>query len=178
MSDQMVITVNPAATVNAGPDQTVCAGSTVTLAGSVGGAATSGAWTASVTGGTFAPNATTLNATYTPPVGYTGSITLTLTTNDPAGPCASVSDQMVITVNPAATVNAGPDQTICAGSTVTLAGSIGGAATSATWTTSGTGTFNSTTALNAVYTPSSADISAGTIILTLTTNDPAGPCPS
>jgi hypothetical protein len=60
-----------------------------------------------------------------------------------------------------------------------MAGSIGGSAATGTWTTSGTGTFNpNATTLNAVYTPSAADIAAGTVTLTLTTNDPdgAGPC--
>jgi hypothetical protein len=55
-------------------------------------------------------------------------------------------------------------------------GSVGGGATTGTWTTAGTGTFNNANALNAVYTPSATDITAGTVTLTLTTNDPAGPC--
>ncbi len=128
--------------------------------------------------GTYAPNNTTLNAVYTPSAAEitAGTVTLTLTTNDPAGPCNAVNDAMVITINPAATVNAGLDQTICSTSTVTLAGVIGGGAASATWS-GGTGTYapNNTT-LNAVYTPSAAEITAGTVTLTLTTNDPAGPC--
>ncbi len=68
------------------------------------------------------------------------------------------------------------DQTICSTGTATLAGIIGGSAASATWS-GGTGTYapNNTT-LNAVYTPSAAEITAGTVTLTLTTNDPAGPC--
>ena len=60
---------------------------------------------------------------------------------------------------------------------MTLAGSVGGSAVSGTWTSAGTGTFapNNTT-LNAVYTPSAAERTAGTATLTLTTNDPAGVC--
>ena len=85
---------------------------------------------------------------------------------------------MVVTINPPATATANDDQTICAGSTVQLAGSVGGGASSGTWSTSGTGSFapNAGT-LNAVYTPSAADVTAGTVTLTLTTNDPDGPCP-
>jgi len=62
-----------------------------------------------------------LNAIYTPSAAEitAGTVTLTLTTDDPAGPCPAVNDQMVITINPAATVTAGPDQIICGGSTVT-----------------------------------------------------------
>jgi hypothetical protein len=176
-TDTMVITIDPQATADAGDDQTICEGSTVTLDGEVGGSATSGTWSGGT--GTFAPNATTLNAVYTPSAAdiTAGTVTLTLTTNDPEGPCLEDDDTMVITINRPATADAGDDQTICAGATVTLAGSVGGGATSGTWTTSGTGTFapNATT-LNAIYTPSAEDIAAMTVTLTLTTNDPEGPC--
>jgi hypothetical protein len=57
-----------------------------------------------------------------------------------------------------------------------LAGLIGGAATSATWS-GGSGTFNpNNTTLNAVYTPTAAERSAQSVTLTLTTNDPEGIC--
>ena len=135
VSDQMIITINPAATANANVDQTVCASSpNVTLAGSVGGSATTGTWSGGA--GTFAPNNTTLGATYTPTAAEitAGTVILTLTTNDPAGPCGTATDQMTITINPSATANANVDQTVCAQSpNVTLAGSIGGGATSGTW---------------------------------------------
>src|SRR5262249_56516951 len=83
-----------------------------------------------------------------------GTVSVTRSSDDPAGPCPAVNDSMVITINPVAIVNAGPDQTVCADSpAVTLAGSIGGSASSATWT-GGAGTFSPTnTALNAIYTP-------------------------
>ncbi|MBK8562975.1 MAG: hypothetical protein IPN76_06395 [Saprospiraceae bacterium] len=166
----VVITVNPAATANAGTAQTVCAGGTVTLAGSVGGSATSGTWTAP--SGTFS-NAGSLTSTYTPSI-TSGTVTLTLTTNDPTGPCPAATSTVVITVNPAATANAGTAQTVCAGGTVTLAGSVGGGATSGTWTAP-SGTFSNAGSLTSTYTPS---ITNGTVTLTLTTNDPAGPCPA
>jgi hypothetical protein len=71
---------------------------------------------------------------------------------------------------------AGGDQSICAGATSTMAGSITNA-TVGTWTTSGTGTFTSSTSLTAIYTPSVADIAAGFVNITLTTNNPLGaPC--
>ncbi len=176
--DTVVITINAEATVDAGPAQTICSGSTVTLAGVIGGSATSATWTTSGDG-TFS-NASLLNAVYTPGANdlTAGTVTLTLTTNDPAGPCVAATDNVIITIEPAATVDAGPAQTICAGSTVTLAGVIGGSATSATWTTSGNGTFSDASLLNAVYTPGAADLTAGTVTLTLTTNDPAGACPA
>ncbi|MFM9950245.1 MAG: PKD domain-containing protein [Saprospiraceae bacterium] len=170
VSDQMMIYVEPAVTVSAGPDQAACPGNPVNLQGSSGGSATGATWSASVPGGTFTPNASALNAVYTPPAGAS-SVTLTFTTNDPAGVCTAQSDQMVISIN--LSVNANADQTICAGSPVALAGTRGGSATGSTWTTSGTGTFNNPALLTAIYTPSPTDISTGSVVLTLTTT---GPC--
>ncbi|MBI2966991.1 MAG: gliding motility-associated C-terminal domain-containing protein [Bacteroidetes bacterium] len=177
-TDQMAITINPAATVNAGSDASICSGSTYTLSGSIGGSASGSTWTTSGSG-TF-NNASLPNAIYTPSATdiTMGSVTLTLTTNDPAGPCPAVNDAMILIINAAATVNAGSDATVCAGTTYTLSGIIGGGATSATWTTSGTGTFNNPNSLTATYSPSASDITMGSVTLTLTTNDPAGPCPA
>ena len=75
--------------------------------------------------------------------------------------------------NPA-TSNAGPSGAICAALTYKLSGQIGGAATSATWTTNGGGTFSNAMALNATYYPTIAEIVKGSTVLTLTTNDPDG----
>src|SRR5206468_3655718 len=96
-------------------------------------------------------------STYTPSIA-SGTVTLTLTTNDPdgAGPCTAATSTVVITVNTVPTANAGPNQTKCSNSAATtLAGSVGGGATGGTWTSSGTGTFapNANT-LTATYTPS------------------------
>ena len=176
-SDQIRLNFTAAPIANAGNDRTVCASSpSVGLAGAIGNGASSGAWVGGT--GSFLPNRNTLNATYTPSASEiaAGSVTLTLTTNDPAGPCGATSDQMVININPSATANAGPDQSVCGGAPVTLAGSFGGSASSASWV-GGTGTFapNRNT-LNATYTPSAAEIVAGFVNLTLTTDNPAGIC--
>jgi hypothetical protein len=78
------------------------------------------------------------------------------------------------------TANAGIDKTICANATASIAGVIGGSATSLTWT-GGTGTYspNNTTA-SITYTPSAAEKAAGFATLILTANDPdgSGPCVS
>ena len=169
--------VNVAATVSANIDQTVCASSpAVTLAGSIGGAAASSTWSTSGTGSFN--DATSLTAVYTPSAAdiTAGTVTLTLTTDDPAGPCPSVNDAMTVTINSVATANANSDQTVCASSpAVTLAGSVGGSGSTIAWSTNGTGSFDNSASLTAVYTPSAADITAGTVTLTLT-NDPSGPC--
>src|SRR5207237_8104438 len=126
--------------------------------------------------GTFRPDATTLNAIYTPSAAEiaAGGVPLTLTTTAPAGPCPLVKSTMRITINPAATVNAGAAQTVCASAPqVQLAGTMGGAASGATWS-GGSGSYNpSASALNALYTPSTAEIAAGGVTLTPNTSDAA-----
>ncbi|HLO46499.1 MAG TPA: SdrD B-like domain-containing protein [Leadbetterella sp.] len=78
-----------------------------------------------------------------------------------------------------ATASAGANETFCVTDNyIALNGSIGGAATSARWTTSGTGTFENSIAPVTKYFLSSQDIVNGTVTLTLITNDPdnSGPC--
>src|SRR5690606_35230067 len=100
--------INEAATVDASRARTVCEGSDVSLSGSQGGSTSSVTWSTNGDG-TF-DDANLLAATYTP--GTTditnNTVTLTLTSNDPdgAGPCTQVQDQVVITINEAATVEA------------------------------------------------------------------------
>ena len=137
----MTITYNAAATANAGLDQSTCAASpSVQLAGSVGGSATSGTWSGGA--GSFSPNASTLNATYTPTAAEVaaGSVTLTLTSNDPAGPCGAASDAMKITFTSGPTANV-PDLTVCSGGgAVSLCANASGGTTPYTylWNTGAT----------------------------------------
>lgn len=101
---------------NAGPDQTICSStSTVTLAGSAVTSPATGQWT-QING----PNTLNILAPSSPTSQVTGMIagvyTLQWTVNN--GPCADPSvltDQMILTVFPAAqsAANAGPDQSIC-----------------------------------------------------------------
>ncbi len=162
-SDTMVVTFTTVPSVNAGPNQTVCTNDfPVQLAGTGSPSTWSGGT------GTFLPNNTTLNASYKPSAAdiSTGSVTLKLT-SIVSGACPQVSSQVKITIPAGPLVNAGPDQKVCGNTnTVQLNGSVTNA-TGGSWTSSGTGTFNSNTSLNAIYTASAADISAGTIKLIL-----------
>ncbi|MGQ3132284.1 MAG: choice-of-anchor L domain-containing protein, partial [Flavobacteriales bacterium] len=102
------VTVNPNPTVNAGNDLVICQGTQVTVNGT-GPAGISESWSNGISEG----------VPFTPPVGvntytYTGTVTAT---------GCSASDQVMVTVNPNPVVNAGPDQTVCQGTAVTLAGS-------------------------------------------------------
>src|SRR5205085_709459 len=163
----------------------------ITLSGAtVGGGATTAAWSITAGGGALSSTSQTSSpstVTYTPAANYSGTVTLTLTSNDPdaAGPCLAVSSTRTITINPAATVNAGGPDVTCQSATpsaITLTGAtVGGGATTGAWSiTSGGGTLSSTAQVNSpatiTYTP--AANYTGPVTLTLTTSDPdgAGPC--
>jgi hypothetical protein len=108
---QVTVTVNALPTVSGGNNQTVCTGTAVTLSGS---GATSYTWNNGVTNATpFTPIAT---QTYT-------------VTGTAANGCTNTA-QVTVTVNALPTVSAGNNQTVCAGTAVTLSGS---GATSYTW---------------------------------------------
>ena len=167
VADDVQVTFTTSPSANAGTDQSVCANNPdVNLAGTVS-IATGGVWTGGA--GVFIPNATDLNAVYTPTSAEiaNGSVTLTLQTTG-NGNCLSVSDDIIITIDPEPTVNAGPNLTSCANnSNVNLAGIVNLAA-GGIWS-GGNGSFNaSNTDLNAIYTPSPAEIIAGSVTLTLT----------
>ncbi|MBK9356136.1 MAG: hypothetical protein IPN08_01885 [Bacteroidales bacterium] len=172
-SDAMVLTISEQATANAGSDATICEGSTYTMMATATNTA-SITWSSNGTG-TFA-DATIEDAVYTPSAGdiLNGTVTLTMTVTS-ASPCINATDQMVLSINPQATVNAGADATICETGTYTLSGATQSNATSLAWTTSGDGSFSSTTVLNPIYTPGANDLIAGTVTLTLTAQS-AAPC--
>ena len=93
------VTIDQAATVNAGADNSVCQSASplaITLSGSsVGGAGSTAAWSIISGGGTLSSTAQTANpsaVTYTPAANFNGTVTLRLTTNDPAGACGVVTD--------------------------------------------------------------------------------------
>lgn len=137
-TDVVTVSVNPLPVANAGPDQAVCLGSAVTLNG-VGPNPT---WTGGITNGlAFTPTVTT---------------TYTLTVVD--GNLCTSSDDVTITINPYPVINAGPDQTVCSGTAVTLSGSGG---TAYTWSN---GVFNGLAFVPAV----------GTVTYTVTDNNPTG----
>jgi hypothetical protein len=139
-TDQVVVNVNALPTVNAGADQTVCAGTAVTISGS---GATTYAWNNNVSNGVaFTPSAI---ATYT----VTG-------TNSTTG--CSNTDQVTINVNALPTVNAGVDQTVCAGTAVTLSGS---GATTYTWNNNVSNGVAFTPSIITTYTVTGTNSSTG-----------------
>ncbi|MEQ1747311.1 MAG: HYR domain-containing protein [Saprospiraceae bacterium] len=182
---QFTITVDPFPTVFAGFDQIVCQNQNAVLLATLGGGANSGTWTGGL--GTFAnPNSPGTN--YTPaPAEYGTTVKLAFTTINPPGPCPAASDTVLVTINALPIVNAGADIQICKNENLDmskLGASIqanGSGVTSGTWSTSGTGTFQPDNAFPpgaTTYVPSAADRINPSVVLTLTSADPAGPCAS
>jgi PKD repeat protein len=172
VTDEVDVIINVPPVVDAGVDQIVCENSDITVNGSISGGASSVTWSGGL--GTF-ENSSLLITDYIPDSTEIGTIvTLRLTTDDPAGPCSAVFDEVDITIDEAPVVDAGLDQAICIGDTLFLNGIIGGSATSATWS-GGIGSFSNINDLNAFYLPDTTE-RGSQVILTLTTDDPAGPC--
>jgi hypothetical protein len=155
-------------TADAGADDETCSDTPYMLSGSATNYE-SVLW--ETTGdGTF-DDATLLTATYTPGPSDISSGIATLTLNAYAvAPCGNhAADDMVLLIQDAPTSDAGPDVDICEINSHQLSGSATNYS-SVEWSTSGDGTFDDNTLLNATYTPGPGDISAGSATLTLTAN--------
>lgn len=127
----------PPAVINAGNNQTICIGSSVTLNASGG---VSYVWT---------PSSGLSNATIANPIANpTSTITYTVVGTDGNGCTNSAS--VTITVNPLPSINAGTDVTICLGSSTTLSAQGTG-----TFSWSPLGSLSCTTCANPIASPSS-----------------------
>jgi PKD repeat protein len=180
------ITVNTMPVATLSPDATLCGNNQTlnfnqvtgvtktTISGTAQAVADTYTWT--VMGGAFSfENGTTANSQY-PSIKFNDYATYTVTVVHKNN-CSTVTDSQVLTFKPAPTVNAGIDQTICPGTTVSLTGNIQGVYDSFQWV-GGNGTFApSRNVLNPTYTPTATEINLGQVILTLqaTTSLPA-PC--
>lgn len=161
ITEPVVLAVNPSSN---GP---ICKGSTLELVSAPAGGTLPYSFQWNGPGGFTSTNQDVSFAN-----GLDGVYTVTVT--DAHG--CTATNTVDAQVDDAPTVNAGADIALCSPATAQLAGSIGGSATSSTWTTNGDGTFDNVSLLNAVYTPGANDVVAGTVTLTLTTNDPVGVC--
>ena len=95
---------------------------------------------------------------------------------DNSGQCVSTDVQSTTVYQPVQVSVNETNASICEGNTYTASGTVTGGITTGYWTTSGSGSFDNSSNLTAVYTPSPTDIYNGSVVLTLHSNDPAGPC--
>lgn len=173
-TDTMKISFTKPPLVNAGPTtMSLCANNpTISLLGTVSGSSSTGKWTTSGTG-IFNPNNISLSTNYLPSSNDITNAAVTIyliSTNN--GLCLPVKDSINVFFTPSPNVNAGPDLYSCKNnSAVQLNGIIGGATTTGTWS-GGAGSFNpANSVLNATYTPSSAELTAGFVVLNLTSTN-------
>lgn len=156
----------PTATPSASP---VCAGSSVTLTASGGAGSGTYSWWTAASGGTQLGTANTLVVT------PTATTTYYIQSTDATYGCISARGSVTVNVTLTPVAEAGPAQTVCAGTPITLAGSVtnpGACAPAQTWSiVSGTGTFSNANSLTSTFTPTST----GSITLRLTPCTP-GAC--
>jgi len=178
VSTSQTITVNTTPTVSLSPDKQYCGTNQVlTFANNPGATQTiftgtttdqpnTYSWT--VTGGNYSyQNGTNFNSKY-PQISFTDFATYTITATQ-TNNCGSASDAQQITFLQSPTVDAGPDQTICPADVIHLAGTISNPQPQSYQWVGGNGTFSpGRTSLNATYTPTSAEVDAGQVKLTLT----------
>jgi hypothetical protein len=173
IEDELTLTIHRMPAVAAGVDTQVCQDSQFMAAEAIAEHYTALLWESSGTGVFDDP--TQLHATYTPSAGdiAAGSVELTLTALGQS-PCGDASHGIVLSIMPQAEAFAGQDMAICEAGTAQPEATAANYA-SLLWTSSGTGTFDDPSLINAVYTPSADDVAAGTVILTLTAQG-QGPC--
>jgi hypothetical protein len=165
-------------TANAGTAIMTCAstGAVNITTGASATGATGITWTSSGTGTFVNPNSIGA-CTYTPsPADITaGSVTLTLTASNSG--CGNTTSNKTLTIRQVMTVFAGGNLTSCAAAPISVtSGCSATNAVSTTWSTSGTGTFSNAASLTTcTYTPSAADITAGSVTITLTASNTGCP---
>ncbi|MES2645342.1 MAG: Ig-like domain-containing protein, partial [Bacteroidota bacterium] len=179
VSQEKTIEIAAKSTVDAAGPNTVCQSANpaaFALTGAdVAGGATTGAWSIVSGGGSLSSTAQTANPgtiIYTPAANYSGAVSLKLTSNA-TGTCSPVEALRTVTIAAPPTAIAGTDILSCenSGAVNITPGSSATNYTSVTWETNGTGTFTNVTSLTtATYTPSLADITSGTVTITLRAN--------
>ncbi|ABG58091.1 T9SS type A sorting domain-containing protein [Cytophaga hutchinsonii] len=165
----------PLLNVDAGADQTGCGALTLTATATN---AESFHWVALGSGALANENDLTTKYTPTNADQLNGSVRLwaIIRANDPICGYASDTDEVVINYIPPNEVYGGPNLVSCQTASVSITGSSLTNATGVIWSTSGTGTFSSTTDLHPTYQPSTADILAGNVHLMVQTTG-NGSCP-
>jgi gliding motility-associated-like protein len=175
--DTMKLFIRKQPVVNAGPNKVICSSTgTVALNGTVTGVSATTAWSASGSGGlsgagnpaVYSINSTDIN---------NGSVIFTLTASG-NGPCNAIYDTVLVNIDKLAVPDAGMNFKSCASNLIIITGSVTSAAGTGSWSTTGTGTFaSSSQSVGTSYLPSPADINNGLVTFTLTSTA-NGTCPA
>lgn len=162
----------------AGYDQLQCTNNlNISLNGSVTGGTTSGVWTTTNGTGTFtSANSLSTGYTLSSADSTKSQLVFVLTST---GNCQPVSDTVIIHLEPSPIVTAGADVTQCANnvSPIALNGYFN-YTWGATWAGGNGGAFSSTGSTTTSYTPSPADIAAGQVLITYSSNGSPFGCPN
>jgi hypothetical protein len=169
------IVINKIPVIDAGPNNQILCEGLNPISGATADFVDSISW--STPGDGFFTTANSISPFYTPGLNdlTVGAVTLTMTAT-PQGACTdTVTDTVTFSISKQAVVSAGGDAEVCEGDSYTFGSATitdtSGAAlnpTSTLWSSSGSGTFSNATMVNPVYIPSTADIAAGQVVLTLT----------
>jgi gliding motility-associated-like protein len=165
-SNIIAVTVNPPPTANPGLDTTICRNLSLNNTWATATNFSSVVWSSNGDG--IYNNVNNLHPIYTPGNGdiTNGSVVLTMTVNG-VPPCGSVSASFTLHISDFTIAYAGPDTTICEGMSYVIDSSGMYNATSVTWSSNGSGTFDNITLLHPTYTPSAADVANGFVILSM-----------
>ncbi len=166
ISDQLILYIDQNTTANAGVDYAICAGPhRVTTATATGYSTVT--WSSTGTGTLI--NSNTLSPTYTPSAAdiSNGSVTLTLIAYAFCAGYGTATDELVLSIIQSPITDAGENGIICEAETFTPSGASANHNSSVHWSTSGSGSFSNNGTLSPTYTPSSSDIAAGNVTLTI-----------
>ncbi|MDB5255974.1 MAG: large protein, partial [Chitinophagaceae bacterium] len=162
-SDDMNLSFTPIPTVSAGANMIVCADTAYLQFNPTFTTATGIDWTTLNGTGSFAPGSNVSNSKYflTQADIAAGIIGFTATTTG-NGTCKAYTNSLQVTITPKPVLSLGPDRIVCAAaSTVSLNAST--TASSASWSTSGAGSFSPNPNLATSYTIMPADTTVKTI---------------
>ena len=175
------VTVNPnsvtltfiaAPSSSTGADQTICAGETVSISGSIGGSATESLWTTDGDGSFDDP--ADLSTMYTPGPGDIANeqVTLTLAGMDPNGSCIPSEASLTVFIEPSLIIEVNTPLTICNNDVAAIFAQVTGSNEPCNWETTGDGVFDDPFAESTLYTPGPGDVASGMVILSFVPVDP------
>ncbi len=168
-TDDKLVTVDAAPVANAGSDASICAGNSGSLDASLStGTGLAYAWTSTPAGYT----SSAVGPTSVTPAAST--VYHLVVTDDYS---CTATDDIAITVVAGPVADAGSDASECSGNDVALDGSSSTNYTTLLWSTTTGGIFVNNGTTTPDYTPSAADITNGSVTITLTASGAVGsPC--